>query len=348
MPIVRTKPSEFLVVAEAGKLLNRGAAASVFLWRRTGYVKVPGDQQEARFEMTQETRDGIPLRFKGIVILRIVRPEVTAHLFDFTGPDGLETMKRLVGNACLGELRDRVSHMTMQQCIEERKTTLTGAVQTALKALIDGESGEWGVTLDVVQVAQVFIVDQDLRRQLEAETRNQIKSNSDLAELSARESVQLARIGSERRVHAESLETEKQQIALDREKHALEVESEQARVEMDKPLQLLRFRNRLTILEAEKSALELEKQVEALRVEKDFLLKRAEHELRRQILPLEHAPQIAESVSHLFHGARLSVYGEDSRVMSAVEPLVDMLAEAMRGVTGAGKHTGGHNPAERK
>jgi hypothetical protein len=348
MPIVRTKPSEFLVVAESGKLLNRGAAASLFLWRRTGYVKVPGDQQEARFEMTQETQDGIPLRFKGIVILRIVRPEVAAQLFDFTSPDGLETMKSLVGNACLGELRDRVSHMTMQQCIEERKTTLTGAVQAALKALVDGEHGGWGVTLDVVQVAQVFIVDQDLRRQLEAQTRNQIKSSSDLAELSARESVQLAKIASERRVHVESLETEKQQIALDREKHALEVDAEQARVEMDKPLQLLRFRNRLAILEAEKSALELEKQVEALRVEKDLLLKRAEHDLRRQILPLEQAPQIVESVSHLFHGARLSVYGEDSHVMSTVEPLVNMLAEALRGATGGGVHPGRHNNEEKR
>jgi hypothetical protein len=333
MPIVRTKPSEYLVVADAGKLVNRGVAASQFLWRRTGYVKVPGDQQEARFEMTQETRDGIPLRFKGIVILRIVRPEAAAQLFDFTSPEGLETMKALIGNACLGELRDRVSHMTMQQCIEERKTTLTEAVHKALTALVDGEGGMWGVVLDVVQVAQVFIVDQELRRQLEAETRNQIKSKSDLAELSARESVQLAKIGSERRVQQESLETERQRIAHDREKHALEVEADRARVEMDKPLQVLRFRNRLAILEVEKEALELEKQVEAIRVEKDLLLKRAEHDLRRQILPLEQAPQIVESASHLFNGARLSVYGEDSRLMGTVEPLVEMLSDALRGLT---------------
>jgi hypothetical protein len=331
MPVVRTKPSEYLVVAENGKLVNRGAAASQFLWRRTGYVKVPGDQQEARFEMTQETRDGIPLRFKGIVILRIVRPEVTAQLFDFTSPDGLETMRTLVGNACLGELRDRVSHMTMQECIEERKTTLTGAVRAALEALVDGGRGTWGVALDVVQVAQVFIVDQELRRQLEAETRNQIKSKSDLAELSARESVQLAKIGSERRVQQESLETERQRIAHDREKHALEVEAEQARVEKDEPLQILRFRSRLSILEVEKETLELEKQVEATRVEKDLLLKRAEHDLRRQILPVEQAPQIVESVSHLFNGARLSVYGNDTRILGTLEPLVEMLGNAFRG-----------------
>jgi len=188
------------------------------------------------------------------------------------------------------------------------------------------------VALDVVQVAQVFIVDQELRRQLEAETRNQIRSKSDLAELSARESVQLAKIGSERRVQQESLETERQRIAHDREKHALEVEADRARVEMDKPLQVLRLRNRRAVLEVEKEELELEKQVEAIRVEKDLLLKRAEHELRRQILPLEQAPQIVESASHLFNGARLSVYGQDARLMGTVEPLVAMLRDAIQGL----------------
>ncbi len=344
MPIVRTKPSEYLVVAEAGKLVNRGAAASLFLWRRTGYVKVPGDQQEARFEMTQETRDGIPLRFKGLVILRIVRPEVTAQLFDFTSSEGLQTMKTLVANACLGELRDRVSHMTMQECIEERKTTLTGAVHAALEVLVDGGAG---IALDVVQAAQVFIVDQELRRQLEAETRNQIRSRSDLAELSARESVQVAKIGSERRVQQESLETERQRIAHDREKHALEVEADRARVEMDKPLQVLRLRNRLAILEVEKEELELEKQVEAIRVEKDLLLTRAEHELRRQILPLEQAPQIVESASHLFNGARLSVYGQDARLMGTLEPLTAMLRDAIQGLAASVSRPEARKPEEK-
>jgi hypothetical protein len=376
MPIVRTKPSEFLVAAERGRLVNRGAAASRFLPKRTAWVKIPGDQQEARFEMTQETRDGIPLRFKGSAVLRIVRPEAAAQLFDFTGDGGLAAMKTLACNACLGELRDRVSHMTMQECIEERKTTLTGAVRAALEALVSGEDGSWGVALDSVLVAQVFIVDQDLRRQLEAETRGRIRSASDLAELSARESVELARIATARRVQQESLETEKQRITLDREKHGLqagaerekhalevqagrekdalliqaerekdalrvqaerekhelEAEAERAAIEMDKPVQLARFRNRLEVLRAEKEALELERQVEEIGAAKDFIRKRAEHELRRQILPIEQAPQIAESASRLFQGTRLSVHGGDGGLMDAVEPVLDALADALRGV----------------
>jgi len=168
------------------------------------------------------------------------------------------------------------------------------------------------VELDVVQVAQVFIVDQDLRRQLEAETRNHIRSSSELAEMQARESVQMAGIVSDRRLKQEALESDRQ--------HS----------ETDTPVQLLRIANQLTVLRAQKEKLELERQVRALEVERDLIAERASQELRRQMLPLEQAPQIVESVSHLFDGANLSVYGEDCRLMETVEPLLNVISRRSR------------------
>ncbi len=336
MPIIRTKPSEFLVVAEKGRLVSRGAAVRTFLRRGTSHVKVPGDQQEACFEMTQETRDGIPLRFKGMVVFRIVEPVRAAELFDFT-ESGLQTMQSLAAKACLGELRDRVSHMTMQECIEQRKTTLTGAVRAALEALVAGTDGGWGIAVDVVQVAQVFIVDQDLRRQLEAETRNQIRSASELAEMQARESVQVAGIASERRARQEALETDRQTIALERERNELAMQAERARIEADTPVQLLKAQNEVAVLRARREKLELEREVRALEVRRDLLAEEAAQELRRRMLPLEQAPQIMESVSRLFNGAKLSVYGEDCRMMETVEPLLELVSRTIRGAAGGGE-----------
>lgn len=339
MPIVRTRPSEFLVAAERGRLVNRGAAASRWLPRRTAWVRVPGEQQEARFEMTQETRDGIPLRFKGGAVLRIVRPEAAAGLFDFTTGDGLERLKTLVASACLAELRDRVSHMTMAECIEQRKTTLTGAVREALGALVGPADGGWGVALDSVLVAQVFIVDQDLRRQLEAETRGRIRSASDLAELAARESVDLAKAAAARRAAQEQLETEKQRIAVAREQHALEAEADLAAVEADAPVQLERLARRVEVLRAEREVLELERAVEEIAAAKDLIRARAEHEMRREMLPIEQAPKIAESAAKLFQGSRLSVYGGDGGLMAAVEPVLDALADGLRSAMGGTPRT---------
>ena len=66
--------------------------------------------------------------------------------------------------------------MTMQECIENRKTVLTAAIDKALRQTIaegnDGNDTKWGIELELVQVAQVFIVDSVLRKQLEAEVRN--------------------------------------------------------------------------------------------------------------------------------------------------------------------------------
>ena len=106
--------------------------------------------------------------------------------------------------------------MTMVECIEQRKTTLSEVVHAALRATIHDEAGDtadWGVTVEVAQLAQVFIVDTQLRQQLEAEVRNEIKLKSDQSDLRAREETRLAEMASDGRV-------EEQKLAADRGEHA--------------------------------------------------------------------------------------------------------------------------------
>ncbi len=83
MPFVKAGPNEFLLVGRRGALENRGSAVQLFLRPGTIWVLVPGTKQEATFEFTQETKDGIPLRFKGIVIYRITDPVAAAHQYSF-------------------------------------------------------------------------------------------------------------------------------------------------------------------------------------------------------------------------------------------------------------------------
>jgi len=185
MPFITANPNEYLIVGHRGQIINRGVAARAFLWPGTPYVLLSSTQQEASFEMTQESRDGIPLRFKGIVVYRVVTPELTAQLFNFADGNGHAAIQSLLSHMCLGELRALVAQMTMSECIEQRKTTLTDAVAAAVQQVVQGhgERPGWGITLDVVQVAQVFIVDHELRRHLEAEVRNQIKGQTDRSDL---------------------------------------------------------------------------------------------------------------------------------------------------------------------
>lgn len=386
MPFIKAQPNEYLVTGHKGKIVNRGAAVSVFLWPGTSFVLIPATQQEATFEMTQETQDGIPLRFKGMAAYRVVRPEETARMFDFChGSLGHDQIKSLVSHIALGELRAQVSHMTMQECIEQRKTTLTDAVASALRQAVQGQERGWGIELDVVQVAQVFIVDQELRRQMEAEVRNQIRSSSELSNMRMKEELLLATTLTERKRLQETLETEIERARVEKERGRLNLELEQerqqvqakldsertrihgemereqlqletqlaqerlqsesetqrqriqaeaaleaARIEHDAPVQLLRLAKDHERLEQELERMRKLLELRELEVRQEMLSERAHHELRKELLPLEQVPVVAEAVGRMFQGAQLTFYGEASPLLSALTPALGVLSHALK------------------
>jgi hypothetical protein len=365
MPIVRAGPNQYLLVGRRGALENRGTAVQAVLRPGTIYVLVPCTKQEATFEFTQETKDGIPLRFKGTFIYRISDPGSAARLFDFSAGDGAAQITTLLTHVCLGELRHAVSHMTMVECIEQRKTTLSGVVEAALQATIhdaDDQTREWGINVEAAQVAQVFIVDAQLRQQLEAEVRNEIKLKSDqsdirsqqeirLAELTSegrvqdkklaadrdslrrQEELELAQLGRQRRMQTENLATERQALQLEQERFHSQMDAEQDRVDTETPVRLLRIANEGAILREELELRRLQSQVKALKVERDLQFARARQDMRREMLPIEQAPQIVEAASKVLHGTNLSIYGEDGQLLGQLAPIFEILARAVQGTT---------------
>lgn len=359
MPVVRSGPNEYLLVGRGGRLENRGSAAGGWLWPGTVWVKVPSTKQEATFEFTQETKDGIPLRFKGIVLYRITDPVASATLFDFTvGRVGVLEISKLLTHICLGELRHAVSHMSMNQCIEERKTTLSGVVEAALAELLRGDGAGWGIEVEVARVAQVFIVDQGLREQLEAEVRNEIRLKAGRSDLAAREEVRLAELASDtrvkeqqlaadretlrrdeelemagvaraRRVEAEALATRRLELANMAERVAAEQAAEEAKILAEEPVRRLRVAKERELLALELEVRRLQHEVELLVVDTSLARDRARQSMRAEILPLEQAPEIVEAASRVLQGANLSIYGDDAMVLGQLAPVFDLLGRAV-------------------
>jgi hypothetical protein len=331
MPFITANPNEYLIVGHHGQIVNRGVAARAFLWPGTPYVLLSSTQQEAPFEMTQESRDGIPLRFKGIVVYRVVTPELTAQLFNFADGQGHAAIQSLLSHICLGELRALVAQMTMSECIEQRKTTLTDAVAAAVQQVVQGQGERpgWGITLDVMQVAQVFIVDQELRRHLEAEVRNQIKGQSDRSELQMREDLQRAQAASERRLQQEGLETERERLTIARATLQLQNAFEREAIESKTPIRLLDIAAQHDISQAELALAQITNALRTLEVEREMLLAQAQQQLRKDILPLEQIPLIAEAAAKVWQGANLSIYGETAPIVATIGPLVEILTQAL-------------------
>lgn len=339
---VKASPSEFLVISRNGEATSAGLAASAFVWPGASWVLVPATKMEATFEMTQETRDGLPLRFKGIVLYHVEDPVRAARAFDFT-TDGPRQIQSLISHICLGELRSTVAHMTMQQCIEQRKTTLTDAVTKLLSDIVGGAAPAsggagrpWGIALDVVQVAQVFIVDPELRRQLEAEVRNQIKATSDLAALEAAARVAAAQAVETRRARAEQLETERQastiqaeearlQSQLEAEKARLQSELEAEKLRAAEPVELLAIASRRKLSHERLELLQAERALRQLEVEIELAPARASQDLRREILPIEQAPEVARALAGILAGARLSIVAGDATPLAGLAPLAEYL-----------------------
>jgi flotillin len=385
MAFATASPNKYLVVGHNGKVINRGTGIQVFLWPGSTYVLIPSTKQEALFEMTQETKDGIPLRFKGIVIYRIIDPVTTSMSFNFSGGKGLEEINTLINNICLGELRAVVSGMTMQECIEKRKTILTAAVDSALREIVTDQASttksKWGIELELVQVAQVYIVDAVLRKQLEAEVRNEILSKSEQSDIHTQEEIGLTQIASDRQIQEQKIitekeairqkeeielanlqvrrrsqkqnqEIEKEAILLAAETFKLEQEAAREKVETETPVKLLQIENQLEVFNRELEMRQVESRIREQEVKRDMLLEKARQELRKEILPVEQIPAIADSLSRIFKDANLTFVGSENQLLSSILPLMkmvsDMVKEAMpvnKAVISPGNQKGHHPTA---
>ncbi|MDF1879818.1 hypothetical protein JHD50_00625 [Sulfurimonas sp. MAG313] len=85
-------------------------------------------------------------------------------------------------------------------------------------------------------------------------------------------------------------------------------------ITMQKMMELYDLKAKMNLL---KSKANLVEQIEANKIRKD-------------IMPLEQVPEIAESVSRMFNGANLSFYNDASQLMSGVTPMIDMVTRAMQ------------------
>lgn len=337
MRYVRARANEFLLLGRRGRLRNLGTAAGAWLWPGSVVVRVPSTKQEACFALTQESRDGIPLRFKGLVLYRVVEPVAAATTFDFASGPGDGGIGRVVEHVALGELRDLVSHLTMQQCIEERKATLSEAVGAALRTVAsgagEGRAGAWGIELELVQVAQVYVVDGELRGKLEAELRSEVGARSERAHLEAAERVEVARLASRRRVAVEQLESARESNRCARETAQLEQQLALERLEGEAPVRRLAIETDRAMAALEVEAGRVRTEARALEVERELLLERARHALEREMLPLRQVPQVAEALGQMFRGANLSIHGADQAWTATVAPLVDLLARRLAPAT---------------
>lgn len=334
MKFAGSKTNEYLIVGKNGEVRNLGIATRAFLSSRSTFVLIPAAQQVASFQLTQETMDGIPLRFKGEAIYRISNPEAAAKRFNFAEGSGIKEINTSISNVCFGELRDLISHMSMQECIEQRKTRLSEAISSNLKRVVSSTEPEkgWGIELEIAQVSQVFIVDDDIRKQLDAEIRNQLKSTSELSDISTDEDIQQARSLSATRLGKEKMIAEKERLEIEMEIFRLQKAMKLKEIETQTPVQLLEIEKKREILQKKLKLQQLENQVYEHELKREMMKENARISQQKELLPLTQMPEIANALSQIFQGANLSFYGENIPFLTGLTPVMEKITQAFAAV----------------
>ena len=69
-----------------------------------------------------------------------------------------------------------------------------------------------------------------------------------------------------------------------------------------------------------------------------MLLERARQELRKEILPVEQIPAIANYLSNVFKDADLTFIGSENQVLASILPLMQLISERLsETLSGKGK-----------
>lgn len=307
---VTAMPNECLIVMQGGQAINKGNGSSARLWDWDSYALVPTNAIEYTFQMHQETSDGISLRFKGIVIYRIIDPVLAATLFRFQFPEDVKSLSQAIGDVCLGELRAIVAGMSMEDCIQKRKTVLTGHLNDSVIPSIEGkdEAPGWGVKVDVLQVAQVFCPDEKLLAQIQAETRDRLKKTAQFSDIETTRALDLARLESGREVGIRNLAVEKDKLdekkALDEKRIGIqsalkvaELETrqvhEEKRIATESALKVAELRNQ-QVHEQKRIETESALKLAELETRQVHEQKRIDTEAALRLLELQRKMEIAE------------------------------------------------------
>ena len=106
---------------------------------------------------------------------------------------------------------------------------------------------------------------------------------------------------------------------------------EQKRIAANKPVRMLEIQNHREIVEQSIEGQRLSNVLKALQVEDALAMERAQHELRKEMVPLEQVPEVAKVLAQMFQGADLSIYGSEAATLGHVAPLIDFLVQRLGG-----------------
>ena len=251
---ITAKPSEYLIHVRRGKIRRRstGQGASCFKFPWDSVAVVPTTINRLQFKADQVTREKVGMEVCGLAVYRIVAPEVTFRMLNFSfGERASRKLEEILREMFVGATRRHVANLTIEQVMTQRKDAIAAELMAELAPVLDGSGRSddttvcgWGVVLDTVEIQNVRVLSERVFADMQASFRAELAARASEAQLASAQTIAAREAESKREIEAARLETDRatREMRATAETRAVEIELAQktkrdameARVEQDR------------------------------------------------------------------------------------------------------------------
>ena len=216
---VTAKPSEYLIHVRRGKVRRRttGQGASCFKWPWDSVAVVPTTISRLQFAADQVTREKVGVEVAGLAVYRIVTPEVTFRMLNFSfGERASLKLAEILGEMLVGATRRLVANLTVEETMTHRKSAIAAELMAELGPVLEGSGRSddttvcgWGVVLDTVEIQNVRVLSKAVFTNMQARYRAELATQARQAELDSVRAIAEREAEGRREIEAARLESER-------------------------------------------------------------------------------------------------------------------------------------------
>lgn len=262
------KTNQFVIHLRNGKVKNAGLGGSIWLLPLIDeYMVIPTTSIQTILEAHDQlvSKEYQNIELVGMVIWKVVDPEKAFSAVSWN-PRDENFVEKILKKAAEAIIRTTCAHMPLEKIIRERRDIIDHVSKDLLELTAD-----WGVIIESIEILEVVIVQEDLKRNMEAVKQAEESRKARLAKAEAEREARLRELEVQNQIGIEQQQVEKEielrrkdkEIAIaemERDRKKIEADGERQKVVIDAEAQAQKIRKTL-VAQAEGEAENIKQQM---------------------------------------------------------------------------------------
>ncbi len=226
------KTNQFVIHLRNGKVKSAGLGGSIWLLPLIDeYIVIPTTSIQTILEAHDQlvSKEYQNIEFVGMVIWKVVDPEKAFSSVSWNQRDE-NYVEKILRKAAEAIIRTTCAHMPLEKIIRERRVMIEHVSKDLLELTAD-----WGIIIESIEILEVVIVQEELKRNMEAVKQAEEFRKARIAKAEAERESRIRELEVQNQVGTEQQHVEKE-IELRRKEKEIaiaEMERERKKIEAD-------------------------------------------------------------------------------------------------------------------